>query len=48
MNSDHDKTDDKDKLTLLSQKHRALLLQLIIKVFSDTEFNELPDLSLIP
>lgn len=24
------------------------MLQLIIKAFSDTEFNELPDLSLIP
>ena len=48
MNSDHDKTDVKNKLLLLSQRHRALLLQLIIKVFSDTKFNELPDLSLIP
>ena len=39
QNSDHDKANDKTKL---------IMLQLIIKAFSDTEFNELPDLSLIP
>ena len=52
-NSAYDKTDDKNKLTLLSQRHRALLLQLIIKAYCTPsnhgdEFTELPDLSLIP